>query len=308
MAWIELHQTLPQNKKIMRLKRLLKIKTPQAIGHICMLWLWALDNAPGGDLSEFTAEDIAEVCEFSKDPEIFLKSLVECGFIDETKNSKTIHEWESYTGRLMEKREVQKEQAKMRQKRYRDRLKNGEKSADETPERNATVTRDNSVSNAHNSTVPNSTVPLYSGGDDIPRAREDDEDIPSLSETMEDHYAFMQQIAQLPPEVKARFYSTVDDLYHGMWGQAPTEYDYTQIYRLLRWIGCTADGGQLPFEMTQDDIELLSHSFEAAVLANKKSLAYVHGVFKRYKRRGIQTNEDFWDYEYSRDKSLGEIG
>ena len=51
MAWIELHQTLPSNRKTMRLKRLLKIKTPQAVGHMCMLWLWAVDNAADGDLT-----------------------------------------------------------------------------------------------------------------------------------------------------------------------------------------------------------------------------------------------------------------
>ena len=55
MAWMELHQSLPQNKKTLRLKRLLKIRTPQAVGHLCMLWLWAIDNAPDGDLTPFGA-------------------------------------------------------------------------------------------------------------------------------------------------------------------------------------------------------------------------------------------------------------
>ena len=48
LAWIELHQTLPQSGKLMRLKRELRIRTPQAVGHLCLLWLWALDNAPDG--------------------------------------------------------------------------------------------------------------------------------------------------------------------------------------------------------------------------------------------------------------------
>ena len=37
MAWIELHQNLPAHRKVKKLKRLLKIKTPQAVGHLAML-------------------------------------------------------------------------------------------------------------------------------------------------------------------------------------------------------------------------------------------------------------------------------
>ena len=58
MAWIELHQNLPAHRKVKKLKRLLKIKTPQAVGHLAMLWLWAVDNAPDGDLSALDPEDI----------------------------------------------------------------------------------------------------------------------------------------------------------------------------------------------------------------------------------------------------------
>ncbi len=48
-------------QKTLRLKRILRIKTAQAVGHVCMLWLWALDNAQDGDLTRFSAGEIAEV-------------------------------------------------------------------------------------------------------------------------------------------------------------------------------------------------------------------------------------------------------
>lgn len=51
MAWIELHQALPQHRKLLALRDALRLRTPAALGHMCLLWLWALDNAPDGDLS-----------------------------------------------------------------------------------------------------------------------------------------------------------------------------------------------------------------------------------------------------------------
>lgn len=97
MAWIELHQTLPTNRKTMRFKRLLKIKTPQAVGHMCMLWLWAIDNAPDGDLSPFGADEIAEAGGYTgKDPHAFVDALVGAGFVDDDGTSLMIHEWYDY--------------------------------------------------------------------------------------------------------------------------------------------------------------------------------------------------------------------
>ena len=86
MAWIELHQTLPTNKKTLRLKKILKIKTPQAIGHLCLLWLWALDNAEDGDLSIFSDDEVSEVSGWTGKPETFVAALIEAGFLDEDRH------------------------------------------------------------------------------------------------------------------------------------------------------------------------------------------------------------------------------
>ena len=121
MAWIELHQSLPTNKKTLRLKNILKIKTPQAIGHLCMLWLWALDNAADGDISSFSADEIAEVSGWTgKDPEAFVSALVEAEFVD---MEMTIHDWGDYAGRLIEQRQIQREQSRLRQQKRRDKIK-----------------------------------------------------------------------------------------------------------------------------------------------------------------------------------------
>ena len=68
MAWIELHQSLPQHRKLLALRDALGLRTPAALGHMCLLWLWALDNAPDGDLSALPARQLAEICQFSAQP------------------------------------------------------------------------------------------------------------------------------------------------------------------------------------------------------------------------------------------------
>ena len=121
VAWIELHQTLPQSGKLMRLKRELRIRTPQAIGHLCMLWLWALDNALDGDLARFTPEEIAEVCQYTgRPPEKFLQALITVGFVDEDLR---LHNWYEHVGRLTDARELQRIQARDRQRKRREKLR-----------------------------------------------------------------------------------------------------------------------------------------------------------------------------------------
>lgn len=168
MAWIELHQNLPAHRKVKKLKRLLKIKTPQAVGHLAMLWLWAVDNAPDGDLSALDSEDIAEACEWPKDAEQFVQALTEAGFIDPDAK---LHDWSDYAGMLLDRRENQREQNRKRQQRYRNKRK-AESNATEpnastqdsspvTQDDNVSVTRYESVSNAPVTALPNLTIPNH---------------------------------------------------------------------------------------------------------------------------------------------------
>lgn len=158
MAWIEVHQTLPSHRKIKALKRELKIKTPQAVGHMVMLWLWAVDNAPDGDLSGIDPDDIAEAAEWPKDGKAFVDAMIRAGFLDQDMR---LHDWGDFSGMLMEKREAKRASDRERQQRRRDRLKKEAENGDEKRDGHAPVTRDNTVTSrpchAPNSTVPYST-------------------------------------------------------------------------------------------------------------------------------------------------------
>lgn len=148
MAWIELHQTLPSHRKTMRLANMLGIKIPQAVGHVCLIWLWSVDNAPNGDLSEITPKDLASIAAWTgRKPDEFVNALVLTGFLD---NDMKIHDWDQYAGRLIESRKRKLIQDRERQQRRRATLANTED-----------VTRDSNVSHTDVTPLPNPTVPYH---------------------------------------------------------------------------------------------------------------------------------------------------
>ena len=156
MAWIELHQTLPTNKKTLRLKRLLKCNTAQAVGHVCMLWLWALDNAEDGDLSAFDGDEIAEIAGYTGKGD-FVLALQHAGFLD----GMMIHDWDEYSGALIGKREYMREQNRERKRKQRDKIRESRVTDGYS---HAGVTRDMGVTGCDSVTQVsrNVTPPQYS--------------------------------------------------------------------------------------------------------------------------------------------------
>ena len=247
MAWIELHQTLPTNKKTLRLKKILKIKTPQAIGHLCLLWLWALDNAEDGDLSIFSDDEVSEVSGWTGKPETFVAALIEAGFLDEDRH---IHHWEEYAGALIDKREVTREQNKIRQQARRDKIKNSH-------DRHAAVTRDNSVSHAPipyltvpNRTVPYHTVPedTYNNPDKDARATPDDVlENPEIAAVMT---RYMDKICASPSR------GSIDEL--------------------LAYVKNLSGA-------------VVLHAIDIACDENKRSWSYIRAILRDYQAAGINT-------------------
>lgn len=111
MAWLESHQTLARHPKTRKAARLLGIGVPQMIGHLHLLWYWALDYAQEGDLSPYDNADIADAAMWDCDPEIFVTALVNCGvagvgFID---GNHQLHDWMEYAGKLIVQRKADAE-------------------------------------------------------------------------------------------------------------------------------------------------------------------------------------------------------
>jgi hypothetical protein len=120
-----------------------------------------MDYAQDGDLSKFTDEDIADASEWDGDPRQFIDALVYSGFIDKEGEWKHIHDWDEYVGRLIEKREYNKERMKLSRSARSARA--NERGDHEQPT-SAHVQHAFSARSAHDvamntATVPNPTVP-----------------------------------------------------------------------------------------------------------------------------------------------------
>lgn len=141
MAWIESHQDLEKNGKLLELANLLSINKYQAIGHLHSLWWWSLDNAEDGDISRFSSVTVTQACgwsEYIKDEidlsrinemtnsdkaDGFIPALIECGFLDQKEDGLYIHNWRDYTERYFKSIKANKrikEQVKERVKKWRN--------------------------------------------------------------------------------------------------------------------------------------------------------------------------------------------
>ncbi len=105
MAWIESHQELANHPKTGRLAHYLGIGKPQAVGHLHFLWWYALSYAEDGDLSDLS-DLIAYGASWDGDEEVFVAALIKSGFLDEDYQ---LHDWMDYAGKLVERREQDRE-------------------------------------------------------------------------------------------------------------------------------------------------------------------------------------------------------
>lgn len=120
MAWIELHQAIWTHKKTLILAAELDLEEIYAAAHMAKLWTWAIDNAQDGNLSGLPARVIAYGAGWQKDPDVFVRALINAKWLDETDSGLFIHDWYDYAGKLIERREVENAYKKRKQALYGD--------------------------------------------------------------------------------------------------------------------------------------------------------------------------------------------
>ena len=335
MAWIELHQTVSTNHKVLQLKRLLKMRTSHVVGHLCFLWLWALDNAEDGDLTGIPSEVIAQAADYNpRKAEEFVCALVQSGLLDQDDRGLRIHNWEDYGGRLQESRKRNAE----RKRRYREKQKSGTGTSEDVPHIHYTT--------PHDTTLPDSTqhekeaLSSGGGGDGAPGrgdagvsfarmgpAPEEDLETGMVSSRMgtvpaedletgdsalqragrsaEDREteAFLSRRGLLPAEslgadaaLIRRSAAFTDSFFPRLAGRRPTEPDYARVFEAVTRL--EADGTRREDEKRR---ELLLYAFQQAAEAGKAGdWRYIGGVLGNLHRRGIGDLNAAEDYDEGR--------
>jgi len=125
MAWIKSEQALASHPKVHLLAKELGIGVPQVIGHLHLLWWWALDYADDGNLTRYR-DFIPNASQWTGDEEYFIESLIKHNFIDVIDNKLIIHDWLDYTGALIETREKDAERKRQARARKSENSKNSQ--------------------------------------------------------------------------------------------------------------------------------------------------------------------------------------
>lgn len=164
MAWIEVHDTLPDHPKVLRAAKALKLDSDALVGKLVRLWVWALGNREDGVLNDLDADRLDVIMQYKGKASALLEALVTNRLLDALPDEHyMIHDWDEHVMMLRDKREEKRKQNAERVKRYRNAKKRMESencNADVTHECNADVTHYNGVTcNASNArTVPNHTI------------------------------------------------------------------------------------------------------------------------------------------------------
>lgn len=147
MAWIESHQTLQRHPKVIGLAAKARLSKAAVIGHLHMLWWWAMDYAPTGDLSQFDPSLVAAAAEWDGDSDNWMTLLKEFRWVDQDGH---LHNWEQYAGRLLEIRK------KDRKRKSERRAEDVRRMSDGHP---ADVHRPSGVPNPTQPNQPNNYIP-----------------------------------------------------------------------------------------------------------------------------------------------------
>ena len=115
--WFEAHDSLPRHPKTLKLARLLSLNQLEAVGLLWLLFDWGLIAAKkDGSLKGMEPQDIAMALGYpEKKADKLVSALVDAGYLEFNDGTYAIHDWYDYAGKLMDRREADRE----KMKRYR---------------------------------------------------------------------------------------------------------------------------------------------------------------------------------------------
>lgn len=121
MAWIEVHDTLPDHPKVLRAAKALKLDSDALVGKLVRLWVWALGNREDGVLNDLDADRLDVIMQYKGKASALLETLVTNRLLDALPDEHyMIHDWDEHVMMLRDKREEKRKQNAERVKRYRN--------------------------------------------------------------------------------------------------------------------------------------------------------------------------------------------
>lgn len=114
MAWIQVHQQLKDHRKLLTAADELEIEPAHMLGLLVSFWLWALDNAPTGSLDGISNRMIARAAQWERDPDDFVEAITAAGLLKSTPDGLEINDWYEYAGKLIDRREAEKNRSRRR--------------------------------------------------------------------------------------------------------------------------------------------------------------------------------------------------
>ena len=93
--WLKVHQTLKEHHKLTDAADDLAVEPVLLMGMLVSFWLWAMDNAPDGNLGKIKPGSIARAAQWDGDPTVFITALRDNDWLDEHEDGPlSIHNWE----------------------------------------------------------------------------------------------------------------------------------------------------------------------------------------------------------------------
>lgn len=296
IPWIQIYSNLITHPKTYALAESLNLSCASvdinivAAGVLVGIWSWAAQNATDGNITHCPLRVIADAAGWKKKPDVLMAALIKSGWVDKSRDSLTLHDWEDYAQLLIEQMDNQRSKTKERVRRYREQkrlLGNaplGDKSGEDETPRNDGGNVTETLCNA--STLPYLTIPNYFVVDG---------DICAGGERND----FSQVFSLIPQDVKTKLTLFTEELFKRYTPRKPTQQDISLVFSTVSCIECA--GGEWRLSCPKDETELLIYAFEQANAGGAAgNWNYITSVLERLSERGIATLESARIYDISR--------
>lgn len=106
MDWFKVYAGIQHHPKRYAFEEV--AQTKYGLQYIVGLFCFTCTYAPEGDLSKFSAGQIAKACEWEGDANLFMQALVSAGFLDKNDQTCIVHDWSEIHQRFIKENEKRK--------------------------------------------------------------------------------------------------------------------------------------------------------------------------------------------------------